>query len=148
MTKFNALLKNNYINFAVIATLCYCTVILLDPKPKEVQEQIIEPTTAKEIEVLKPPQVDKPLNVEIKQPVVQAEVEVDQYSPRWNVEGSIKKAEDKADLIKHLSGSNHGYSVDYLNQLSVDDLQRLHDSGHDSRKSITYTRPRFRLFRR
>lgn len=153
----NILLKNNYINIAIVAMVFYCVFSLLEPKQKETKNPIIQPIIVQEIEPLKLPQSEikqeqvkqeQAKQQEVKQATTKKVIEVNKYSPRWNVEGSMKKAENKADLIKHLSGNNHGYSVDYLNQLSVDDLQMLHDSDHDSRKNTTYTRPRFRLFRR
>ncbi len=56
-----------------------------------------------------------------------------QYDPRWNVSGSWNKAESRTSLISHLSGSNHGHKRSYLETLSTDELQKLHDTDHNSR---------------
>ena len=74
-------------------------------------------------------------------------VEVNEYDPKWNVEGSWEKAEIRSELIRHLSGPNHQYQTDYLMSLSTDDLQRLHDADHNSRGTRVRTRT-FRFFRR
>lgn len=55
------------------------------------------------------------------------------YTPRWNVSGSWGKAESRPALISHLSGPNHRYSSSYLNTLSIDELQKLHDDDHNRR---------------
>jgi hypothetical protein len=66
------------------------------------------------------------------------------YKAKWNVNGSWSKVENRSALISHLSGSNHGYQRSYLNTLSTDELQMLHDKDHESRKPTT----RRWLFRR
>lgn len=55
------------------------------------------------------------------------------YDPRWNVSGSWNKAESRTSLISHLNGSNHGHKRSYLETLSTDELQKLHDTDHNSR---------------
>jgi len=60
------------------------------------------------------------------------------YKPHWNVSGSWSRAESRSALISHLSGSNHGHDRSYLNTLSTDELQMLHDNDHDSRSSRTW----------
>lgn len=75
-------------------------------------------------------------------------VEVDEYKPRWNINGSWAKAEDRGELIKHLSGSVHRKDPNHLITLSVDDLQRLHDNSHWSMGSRTFKKPRKRKRRR
>ena len=64
-------------------------------------------------------------------------VEVDEYKPRWNVDGSWDKAEDRGELIKHLSGPVHRK-----------DLQRLHDNSHWSMGGRTTKKVRKRKRRR
>lgn len=56
------------------------------------------------------------------------------YNPHWNVNGSWGKANSRSVLISHLSGPNHGFKLSRLNQLSTDELQKLHDDDHDSRR--------------
>lgn len=55
-----------------------------------------------------------------------APVQTQRYRARWTYPG-----DSRDDLIKHLSGANHGYSVESLQRLSTDELFRLHDSDHD-----------------
>lgn len=66
------------------------------------------------------------------------------YKPRWNINGNWNKAESRQALISHLSGSNHGHKRSYLNTLSTDELQKLHDKDHDSRRQPTTRRWLFR----
>ena len=56
------------------------------------------------------------------------------YNPHWNINGSWGKANSRSVLISHLSGPNHGFKLSRLNQLSTDELQKLHDDDHDSRR--------------
>lgn len=49
-----------------------------------------------------------------------------QYQPGWTFPGS-----GRSDLIDHLSGAKHNYTVASLRRMSTDDLQRLHDSDHN-----------------
>lgn len=62
------------------------------------------------------------------------------YKAKWNVNGSWSKVENRSALISHLSGSNHGHKRSYLNTLSTDELQMLHDKDHESRKTRTTRR--------
>lgn len=61
------------------------------------------------------------------------------YDPHWNVNGSWAMANSRQSLISHLSGFNHNYKESYLNTLSTDELQKLHDDDHDSRSSRSRT---------
>lgn len=54
------------------------------------------------------------------------QVSINGYRPGWTFPGS-----GRADLISHLSGPNHNYTVKSLRRMSIDDLQRLHDSDHN-----------------
>lgn len=72
--------------------------------------------------------------------------ENDHYSPKWNVNGSWNKAQSRIGLISHLAGANHRFDKTYLNTLSTDELQKLHDDDHNSRKRSQ--QKTFRLFRR
>lgn len=58
------------------------------------------------------------------------------YNPHWNVNGSWGKANSRSVLISHLSGPNHGFKLSKLNQLSTDELQKLHDDDHDSKNIL------------
>jgi hypothetical protein len=57
------------------------------------------------------------------------------YDPRWNVNGSWNKVQNRIDLIYHLNGANHGFDKSYLNTLSTDELQKLHDDDHNKKKN-------------
>ena len=110
------------------------------------QEQPIQEQPIQEEVVIEEP--EKPQEKELPAKESMPLIEKDEYSPSWNVEGSMRKAESRQELIKHLSGFNHNFDVDYLKQLSTDDLQRLHDQDHESRRIIKPSLFRkWRLFR-
>ena len=66
------------------------------------------------------------------------------YNPRWNVNGSWNKVQNRIDLIYHLNGANHGFDKSYLNTLSTDELQKLHDDDHNKKRRTTTRRRWFR----
>lgn len=80
---------------------------------------------------------EKETKKEILTPPKKVIVEVDEYKPRWNVDGSWDKAEDRGELIKHLSGPVHRKDPNHLITLSTDDLQRLHDTSHESTRNTS-----------
>ena len=81
-----------------------------------------EPVEGESVDTPDPPKPTKNLN------------ENRYYNPHWNVNGSWGKANSRSVLISHLSGPNHGFKLSRLNQLSTDELQKLHDDDHDSRR--------------
>jgi hypothetical protein len=66
------------------------------------------------------------------------------YDPKWNVNGSWNKAQSRVGLISHLAGANHKFDKSYLNTLSTDQLQKLHDDDHNKKKRTTTRRRWFR----
>lgn len=110
----------------------------LSPVPKEIKccnvDEIDEETKKDDVneKQVEPPKPLKP--TEPVKPVKNLN-ENRYYKPHWNVNGSWSRAESRSALISHLSGSNHGFDRSYLNTLSTDELQRLHDNDHDSRTS-------------
>jgi hypothetical protein len=91
---------------------------------------------------------DETVKKEILTPPKRVVVEVDEYKPQWNIDGNWAKAEDRGELIKHLSGSIHRKDPSHLITLSTDDLQRLHDNSHWSMGSRTFKKVRKRKRRR
>jgi len=66
------------------------------------------------------------------------------YDPKWNVNGSWNKAQSRMALISHLAGANHKFDKSYLNTLSTDQLQKLHDDDHNKKRRTTTRRGWFR----
>ena len=66
------------------------------------------------------------------------------YDPKWNVNGSWNKAQSRVGLISHLAGANHKFDKSYLNTLSTDQLQKLHDDDHNKKRRTTTRRRWFR----
>jgi hypothetical protein len=66
------------------------------------------------------------------------------YDPKWNVNGSWNKAQSRMALISHLAGANHKFDKSYLNTLSTDQLQKLHDDDHNKKRRTTIRRRWFR----
>jgi hypothetical protein len=66
------------------------------------------------------------------------------YDPKWNVNGSWNKAQSRMALISHLAGANHRFDKSYLNTLSTDQLQKLHDDDHNKKRRTTTRRRWFR----
>ncbi len=66
------------------------------------------------------------------------------YDPKWNVNGSWNKAQSRMALISHLAGTNHKFDKSYLNTLSTDQLQKLHDDDHNKKRRTTTRRRWFR----
>jgi len=66
------------------------------------------------------------------------------YNPKWNVNGSWNKAQSRMALISHLAGANHKFDKSYLNTLSTDQLQKLHDDDHNKKRRTTTRRGWFR----
>jgi hypothetical protein len=66
------------------------------------------------------------------------------YNPKWNVNGSWNKAQSRVGLISHLAGANHKFDKSYLNTLSTDQLQKLHDDDHNKKRRTTTRRRWFR----
>lgn len=66
------------------------------------------------------------------------------YDPKWNVNGSWNKAQSREGLISHLAGANHKFDKSYLNTLSTDQLQKIHDDDHNKKKRTTTRRRWFR----
>jgi hypothetical protein len=60
------------------------------------------------------------------------------YNPQWNVNGNWDRAESRSALLSHLNGPNHNFSLQKLNNMSTDELQKLHDEDHNLKKSRTW----------
>jgi len=130
------------LNFTIFFIACLLSILLFMSKltkdglerelTKYRQQRLQQEQPIQEEVVVEEPEEpqEKELPAKESTPVI----EKDEYSPSWNVEGSMRKAESRQELIKHLSGFNHNFDVDYLKQLSTDDLQRLHDQDHESRR--------------
>jgi len=131
-----------------------CTDIVVQypkvpPPPKHNPDDLfVSRETMEDIKKWGVEDLDKETKKAILTPPKKVVVEVDEYKPQWNIDGNWAKAEDRGELIKHLSGSIHRKDPSHLITLSIDDLQRLHDNSHWSMGSRTSKKVRKRKWRR
>lgn len=77
----------------------------------------------------------------VRVPVYQAAprvtVQANAYTPHWTWPGIISSGDRIGSLREHLA-LTHGYSLAWLNTLSADQLEALHDNDHDSGRVTPY----------
>lgn len=126
-----------------IVAVCLAVIYVPDSTPVPNKPTVVTP---KKLEVPVEPRkalIDPIASETILEPSA-PKVEVDNYQPRWDVEGDYSRANDRNSLIVHLSGPNHNFTLQRLNSMSTDELQRLHDQDHEKKRAI---QP-FRFWRR
>jgi hypothetical protein len=138
--------KSMKFSTSLILLICLGSFINLtvkSPEPYNKQE-----TSSKAVEAVTEPQktLPKPIALESKPEPLKVKLDVDNYQPRWDIEGNYSKALDRQSLITHLNGENHKFSLQKLNAMSTDDLQKLHDTDHENKRS--FKPAPFTLFRR
>jgi len=128
--------------FAFIIAICLVVTCI----PKTTNKPSTE--APNEIEEVLDTQKPEPKQVLLEEKVEPSKVvvEADNYQPTWDVEGNYAKAQDRQSLIVHLNGPNHNFTMQKLNSMSTDELQRLHDQDHESKRGII--RSPLRFFRR
>ena len=105
---------------------------------KKVEEKKVEEKASEEKPPLPEPEPEPKKKVTVITPKVK--VEVDNYTPRWNVNGDMRKALNRADLMFHLR-RDHNVDADWMKTKSTDDLQRLHDTMHEQSRTKKFSTP-------
>lgn len=117
-----------------LSILLVATCLVVTNLPKKAAEPLKATSndrapTPKFVKPKKTP--SKPIALESKPDPLKVKKEIDNYQPSWDVEGDYSKALDRQSLIVHLNGQNHRFTMEKLNAMSTDDLQKLHDEDHE-----------------